>query len=361
PDDFIVEERPAYAPSGAGTHQYLWIEKRGIDTNQAIRLLADYLRRPVRDFGVAGLKDKHAVARQHITIEHVPAERFAAFQDDRLKILSVTLHGNKLKIGHLKGNRFSITVRDLTIPAADACARAEAIFAQLRKSGLPNFYGPQRFGREGANVARAYQALTGNVLPGTLAPRWGGSADTSQLSPLRRGSHLDTFLLNSLQSALFNAVAAERLAAGTVTRLIPGDLAFLHRNGAVFAVPDTAAVAREQPRAEAGVDGAPFEISPSGPMFGRRMTAPTADALAIEQAVLRAWNISDDHLNSSAMREAPGARRPLRVPLENAAVEAVAGNEDAYRVSFDLPAGSYATVVLNELIKTGDIAEAPSV
>jgi tRNA pseudouridine13 synthase len=309
------------------------------------------------------------VARQHLTIEHVAPEQFATFAHEQLKILNITRHGNKLKIGHLKGNTFAIAVRDLAIPVSEAAARAEAILARLRSDGLPNFYGPQRFGREGANVARAYFTLTGQALPESLAPHWGGSADTRQLSAPRRGSHLDTFLLNSLQSALFNAVAAQRLAAGTLTRLIPGDLAFLHRNGAVFSVPDAAAVMAEQSRTQLAAAAAeplandapalPFEISPSGPMFGRSMKTPTADALALEQAVLQAWGIDDSHLNSRAMREAPGARRPLRVPLENTALEALASaspDESAgYRVRFDLPAGSYATVVLNELLKTTPI------
>lgn len=349
PEDFQVDERPAYAPCGSGTHQYVWIEKRGIDTNHAVRLLAKFLRRPERDFGVAGLKDKQACTRQYISIEHVPLERFAEFTDERLKIVSVTAHGNKLKVGHLKGNRFSIAVREPALSPDAAVARAQAILDRLETSGLPNFYGPQRFGREGANVARAYRKLAGRPLPETLSPHWGGLADVSALADPRPGSPLETFLQNSLQSALFNAVVAARLAAGSLGTLIPGDLAFLHRNGAVFSIADAAAATTEQPRAT----GKLFEISPSGPLFGRRMTAPTAAALAIEQSALQAWQLDDSHWQSPLMKHAPGARRPLRVPLENVALAALT---DGYRVEFDLPAGSYATVVTNELIKPDAVA-----
>jgi tRNA pseudouridine13 synthase len=242
-------------------------------------------------------------------------------------------------VGHLTGNRFEIIVRSPDGDQDGAVERARAVIARLARFGVPNFFGPQRFGRAGANVPRAYRMLTGCPLPHHLAERWGSEENEDTRYPTERFSSFHTFLLNSLQSALFNEVLALRLE--TLGKLYAGDLAFLHRSGAVFQVMDAD---KEQPRADA------FEISPSGPLVGRDLISPAGYPREIEDEVLSRWGIDGDHLASRAMRRAPGARRPLRVPLPNASVEA---HENGYKVRFDLPAGTYATVVMQEVMKTG--------
>jgi tRNA pseudouridine13 synthase len=338
-DDFVVEELVQYEPCGNGPHCYLWIEKRGIDTPGAVQVLAEFLGRRPAEIGVAGRKDKYAVARQYVSVEHVPVEQLESFSHPQVSILSVTHHTNKLRVGHLTGNRFEIVVRVPTGGQDDAVARAQAVVARLARHGVPNFFGPQRFGRAGANVPRAYRMLTGRPLPDRLAERWGREENEDKRRPTERFSSFHTFLLNSLQSALFNEVLALRLE--TFGKLYSGDLAFLHRSGAVFQVMDAE---REQPRADA------FEISPSGPLVGRDLISPAGYPREIEDEVLSRWGIGGEHLASRAMRRAPGARRPLRVPLPNASVEA---HENGYKVRFDLPAGTYATVVMQEVMKSG--------
>src|SRR4051812_48164346 len=111
PEDFVVEEIPAYLPSGEGSHTYLWIEKRGRTTDEAVRALCDALKAKARDAGTAGMKDRHAVTRQWVSVPDVDPARALAVAVDGVKVLLAQRHGNKLKTGHLRGNRFTLVVR----------------------------------------------------------------------------------------------------------------------------------------------------------------------------------------------------------------------------------------------------------
>src|SRR5437867_4499238 len=147
PEDFEVEEIPAYAPSGTGDFLYLWIEKRDMGAEFFTRHIARRLDIPVREIGVAGMKDRRAVTRQMVSVPASATERIADLNGDGLRVLSVNRHSNKLRTGHLHGNRFRILVRDATAPE-----RLEPIVNRLKQDGLPNFYGPQRFGRDGETL-----------------------------------------------------------------------------------------------------------------------------------------------------------------------------------------------------------------
>ena len=155
PEDFIVEEIPLYLPSGQGQHIYAEIEKKGLSTYAAVRKIARALNIPPKDVGYAGLKDAQAVTRQTISINNVTPEAVEALNLPGIKILSTNRHRNKLKTGHLTGNRFVIRVRDVTRNAIPA---AEAILTTLTRHGVPNFFGEQRFGTRG-NTDKLGEAL----------------------------------------------------------------------------------------------------------------------------------------------------------------------------------------------------------
>ncbi len=157
PEDFIVEERPLYPPSGEGDHLFVLVEKRGITTFEMIRRLAGMVGVQPRDVGYAGLKDARSVSRQWVSVEHVSEERMRGVSAEQFRVLDMKRNQGKLRIGHLAGNCFRITVRGA---AEGAVGRAAAILARLTAEGLPNFYGPQRFGtdRRNALIGRALLA-----------------------------------------------------------------------------------------------------------------------------------------------------------------------------------------------------------
>lgn len=317
PEDFEVDELPAYEPSGHGDHVWLWVEKRGLSTLDLLRDLAAALGRDEREFGVAGLKDAQAVSRQWISIEHADPRRCLGLRGERFAVLDVRRHNNKLRLGHLRGNRFAVTLRRAPPEALEA---ARANLAALASRGVPNYFGEQRFGKRGANLAKGLEVLRGN--PRAIAARM----------PRR----VFGLLLSAVQSEVFNRVLIARIA--TCDRLLPGDIAFRHDNGSCFLVEDPAA---EQGRVAA------LGISPSGPMPGPQMPAPRGEPAAIEAAALAALGLGPDAFAGLPFRLCRGERRPLRVPLGQPAVAAVDGG---VRVVFELPRGAYATAVLRELL-----------
>jgi tRNA pseudouridine13 synthase len=328
-EDFIVEEVPAYGPSGAGELVFVTIEKRDLTTAEAVKRIARALDVRPGDIGVAGLKDRHAITRQQLSLPRpVTPEMALGLQVDGVKVLSAARHGNKLKTGHLYGNRFVLTLRQLAVPVAEAAERARAVFARLASApGVPNFYGEQRFGARGDNADRGRALLRGE-----------------RLTPPVQDGREARFLVSSVQSELFNRYLEQRLKDGLYTRVIAGDLLAKVKTGAVFASEDPAA---EQARVEAG------EIAPTGPMFGGRMRAPApgSEAAEREAAVLAASGITLAEIGRHHLAE--GTRRPIGVPLGDPLVEEVPG-EDALRLAFSLPAGAYATVVAAEVMKRGD-------
>jgi tRNA pseudouridine13 synthase len=232
-------------------------------------------------------------------------------------VLEVARHGNKLRMGHLRGNRFVITLQGT---AATDLPAAQQNLAELARRGAPNYFGEQRFGKRGANLQKGLEVLRGN--PRQFAARM----------PRR----VFGLVLSAVQSEVFNRVVIARLAG--LDQLLPGDLAWRHDNGAVFAVTDVAA---EQARLQQ------FAISPSGPMPGPEMTQPTGEPAALEAAALAALEVPLQAFAKLPFRLARGERRPLRVPVQDAAAT---WSERGVQLAFTLPKGSYATSVLRELL-----------
>lgn len=320
PEHFVVEEIPLYTPCGEGEHTYLWITKRGLTSTYVRDALARLFNVSPQDIGMAGMKDRHAVTTQAYSVPRVdPDEAIARIKAHlpEIEVHWAKRHRNKLKPGHLLGNRFRITVVD-TVP--DAWERAQAIAAYLRRTGVPNYYGAQRFGRRGDNALRGKQALLGQG----PRDRW-----------LRR------FLIAAYQAYLFNRYLATRLLQGHFTHLLLGDIAKKADTGGLFVVRDVAA---EQPRYERG------EIHFTGPMYGYKMWMAEADAGRLEAQVLAEEGVTFDTFRQARVK---GTRRLGRLWLSD--LEITRDEEGHLVFTFTLPKGAFATTVMREFMKTPDL------
>ena len=337
PEDFVVEEIPAYEPSGAGNHVYVRFTKRDLTTDAAVRAIARELGVDARNAGIAGMKDKRAVTTQTISLEPARggsadelAERARALALPGITIHDARRHGNKLKTGHLRGNRFEIFVRKLSPDEArEISARAE----RASREGVPNAFGEQRFGREKDNAERARAILAGK-------------------EPEPRDKRLLRLLYSSLQSDVFNLILAERVARGTWATAMRGDVLKKTDTGGLFVCTDEQ---EDRARAERG------EVSPTGPLVGPKMPRAEGEPGEIEMRIARdRLGGAFDAAMSGALGE--GTRRPLRLlvselrvalePSYNSVADANAQHETGCRLGFVLPKGAFATTVLAFLTGT---------
>jgi tRNA pseudouridine13 synthase len=318
PEDFRVDEVPAYLPSGSGPHLYLLVEKRGRTTRDALRSLARALGVQERDAGYAGLKDRDAITTQWLSFPVAKDPDPAALSSAGLTVKAVSRHANKLRPGHVRGNRFEVVVRGGDLARAQACAAA------LEARGMPGYFGPQRFGADGKNAETGRALLRGERTPEAL--RAG------------RDRFLRRLCISAFQSELFNLWLAARLEDGLFAAALAGDVMKKLDSGGLFTCEDPAA---DAPRV------ANFEISPAGPMFGHKLKAAGGDAAAREARILEGAGVGPEDWARGG-GEAEGTRRAARLPVK-AALEAEC---DGYRARFELPKGCYATVVMRELMKT---------
>ena len=384
PEDFFVQELPLYEPSGTGEHIYCEIQKTSLTTFEAVERIGAALNVSSRDIGYAGMKDALAVSRQILSILGTSEEAVAGLKIPNIQVLWADRHGNKLRLGHLRGNRFAVKIREVN---PTDVVKVQGFLDGMAQTGMPNYFGQQRFGRRdnnhllGAALLRGddrqvLHLLLGDPLekvddPETLAARKAFDAGDLELAmkkysrrcgmerrilarliktgkPGAAARAVDEKLrrlwINALQSAAFNRVVARRI--DSLDRLLSGDLAMKEENGAVFLVEDAAA---EQPRCQR------FEISPTGPQIGYRMTLPAGEALAIEEAVFDDAGLKPADFRVAGRHKIKGARRALRVRPADVELSAGVDEHGAHiTVAFSLPAGSFATVLLREIMKRGD-------
>ena len=376
PEDFLVEELPLYPATGSGDHLLIEVEKRGLTTLHAISRMAQALGRKPRDFGYAGMKDRHALTRQRFSVEHVPLEDVQSLEIEGLQILSVERHASKLRLGHLAGNRFELTLRGL---AETEFERLEASLELVARTGLPNWFGEQRFGRHanGHKLGRHLllgewsEYLTRSLMSEGLElseerlreivegresePLYelARKVDRDLAGVLRRyatgGSvgravrgvprPVRSLQLSALQSYLFNGLLAQRLENAEPWQLARGDVAWIHAKGACFVVDGTEVDLRQRTDE--------FELSPAGPLFGGRLLEAEDQTGVAEDAMLHASDLTHAAFGS---RDAQlrGARRPYRVPVRDASLRR---SDTGPILSFTLPKGSYATSLVEELRK----------
>jgi tRNA pseudouridine13 synthase len=323
PEDFRVDEIPLYAPSGDGAHTFVRVEKRLRNTEQVARDLARAAGVRPADVGYAGRKDRVAVATQWFSVPGLDPGNARELELPGARVLEAERHGHKLRTGQLRANRFELLVREVAPALRDA---APARLAELVRVGLPNRFGNQRFGRDRENLERAARILGGARIRDRRDAR---------------------FLISALQAAVFNEVLARRVEG--LDRVIDGDVAVVHASGGLFRVDEPEL---EAPRAAA------FEISATGPIFGTRVLEPGGVVAAREGSVLEAHGIAIATLRPPRGIRLRGARRALRVRPQHAEVEATAAG---LRLAFTLPPGSYATVLVEELLgPTSDDIQRPA-
>lgn len=380
PEDFYVEEIPAYEPSGKGNHLYLWIEKKGIATHEAVRQIAKALGVSKKQIGTAGLKDARAVTRQMLSVENVPTDFAAKLSVPKISVLNVSRHVNKLKTGHLRGNKFRIKLRDVQEERyEDACL----LVARLSEKGIPNYFGSQRFGMRGDTwkIGRAIlendEKLAAGLIAGmpeegdsglilharqafdagdyeesakiwprqfnhciTLSKALGANGGNFRKALYRLDRKIMRFYVSAFQSWIFNTILSKRLHE--IDLVHKGDWAYKHVNGAVFLVQD-----EEGDR----LRSKNFEISATGPLHGKKMRRPEGYPAQVEREVLAGLNIEEKDFTLHPLR-CMGDRRPLRIKPLDAALSKESDEHGLYfQLEMTLPAGAYATVFLREIAK----------
>lgn len=321
PEDFKVTEELGYAPCGEGEHQYLWVEKTLANTAWVAEQLAKYTGLPLRQVTYAGRKDKYAVTQQWFGI-HAPGKAdfdFSSFNCDGVKILSQHRHNKKLRTGQLRGNRFAITLKQVSDP--------ESLIKNLNRAavdGVPNYFGEQRFGtvrvdengqrQEGGNLQLAEKMLNGEVI---------------------RNRNKRNMAISALRSWLFNEVISQRITNGQLNVLLAGDALMLNGSNSFF-IND---LSDDLPARYAQQD-----LAPTAALWGKGKPPCLDDALALEMSVANTVPKVCNYLQDAGLKQ---ERRPVKIWPQQLEWQ---HNGDTVKVEFSLPSGCYATTVLRECI-----------
>ncbi len=396
-EDFLVEEIPLYEPNGQGEHLYLFIEKHGLNTLHVRKTLAKHYNVRKSDVSYAGLKDKNAITRQIFSIylpklkDDQPLLRALQAKEEELRFTVIwgDRHANKIRLGHLKGNRFIIKIRDVQ-PAH--VLRVSTILKKLTATGCPNFYGPQRFGFNQNNHILGLNLLQKNAksfldnMLGTINTKpednsfyardayendnfadalenWPMSQrpERQALQALVEGNTPDQavekiepkhrmFLATSFQSYAFNLLLAQRLKDNNWNKLIPGELAFKHDNGSLFQTTPQDLETENAPQGRVPSQ----EISPSGPLWGTKVPESQDQAATLETQALEVAGLTIEklHQKNPLIPHLSGDRRSLRMTLTDAKVSAGADEHGPYiETTFTLGKGCFATAILREIMK----------
>lgn len=323
PEDFVVTEDLGFAPDGEGEHLLVRIVKKGCNTRFVAEALAKFLKVHAREVSFAGQKDKHAVTEQWFCVR-LPGKAMpdlSAFTQEGCQVLEYARHKRKLRLGALKGNHFTLVLREVTHRE-----EMEARLRAVREEGVPNYFGPQRFGIGASNLLQAQ--------------RWGETATP----PRERNKR--SFALSAARSALFNQIVSERLGKPEFNQVVDGDALQLAGRGSWFV-----ASAEELPELQARVEAKALLITAALPGSGEWGTQ--REALACEQRAVE----NETALQTLLTREkVEAARRAMRLFPQALSWE---WRDDAtVDLRFWLPAGSFATSVVRELMNTtGDYAD----
>ena len=396
PEDFFVEEIPLREPSGRGEFLHIGLEKLGMSTSETVDLLSSHLGVAKGDISYAGMKDKQAVTRQVFSV-HAPLSdpsRAASLRDDRVRVMWAEWDDERLKRGQLAGNRFAIKVRGVDASAAPAALRG---LRELERRGIPNRFGVQRFGArknnhevgtrlilgdaEGAvaHIVAPYEHIGADLADAGARALFAAGDLKGALKKFPRASRAERrvvealldgadarealdwvdetqhrFWLSSMQSAVFNHVLERRVREQTFDVLLPGDVALRHTKNRSGREPVRV---DEELLADPSLAGrvSSFELSASGPMWGPGMVRAEGASGAAEEEALCAVGLSCGDLErydavhgDDLLR---GSRRELRVPVREVTVEGGADEHGPYVLcAFALPSGSFATVVMEELM-----------
>ncbi len=379
-EDFQVEEVPLYEACGEGTHVYFTVRKAGIPTPAVVERIARYMGVRTGEIGFAGLKDAQAIATQRMSLEHADGDKLLQYRDSQVRVLDVSRHTNKLRPGHLAGNRFVIRIRGV---GTEQLPQGREVLDVLIRRGVPNYFGAQRFGARG-DTAELGKALIRGDLDEFLAIFLGRAREDDppdcrqgrdcfdagfysralgcwprHYSNQRRAlagykrkkkasagvraidKRMRRLFVSACQSAIFNSVLARRI--DSIDKVFTGDIAKKTDTGGIFLVEDPEI---EQPRADR------FEISPTGPIPGYRSELGEADPGQIERDAIKEHGMQPEDFRKVGSLKLKGTRRPLRFNLRQP--ELLGGQDPRgqyLELRFVAPSGSYATVALDEIMK----------
>tara|TARA_B100000029_G_scaffold176586_1_gene173883 strand:+ start:1827 stop:2873 length:1047 start_codon:yes stop_codon:yes gene_type:complete len=320
PEDFVVEEIAAYEPSGSGDHLYLWLEKRDVSAEGLLKHLSRSLKISSRDIGAAGMKDRRALTRQWVSVPASAEAKLGQVDSGSVRVLKSVRHRNKLKTGHLVGNRFEIHVRGIAKPLRESVCEAAG---RMAERGFPNYFGPQRFGHDGQTAKTGFDLLKGKLKP--------------QQIPRQRRRFLIRLAISAAQSMVFNSTLAARIKEEAIATVEVGDVLQKTASGGLFVCEDAET---DQGRLESG------EVTLTGPMHGPKMKRPEGKAARWDGEGLQKWKLSEEQFEEFS-RVAHGTRRPLIVSASDLTAEPATGG---VKLQFTLPSGVYATVLLRELV-----------
>lgn len=310
-EDFQVTEIPGFELDGEGEHVFLFVEKRGLNTLELVKMIARQLSVAPAKIGYAGLKDRHAITRQWLSVWHPAPLELDKLASKKFSIINSVRHHCKLKRGSHRANHFQITLMNL-----QQAEGLDAAIERVRRCGVPNYFGLQRFGRQGKNLDRAADMFSGK---------------------LKVDRHQRSLYLSSARSFLFNQVLSERVLQANWDRMLPGEVAMLAGSQSFFQTQssDDSLVKRL----------AEFDIHPSVPLWGKGALNSSGEAFELETGVLDGYPGLKAGLEYYGLRQ---QRRASRLIVEAFEFEWLA--EDRLKLAFRLNRGSFATVVLRELL-----------
>ena len=324
PEDFFVEEILGFEPEGEGEHVFLWVEKRGSNTQFVADKIAELAGVPARQVSFSGMKDRWAVTRQWFSVQlpGIADPDWQQLNDDEITVLKTQRHLKKLRRGVHRGNRFRLTLREVEGDIDALMARA----AEIADSGVPNYFGEQRFGRGFSNMSSAVRWFEGAFKP-------------------RRNQQ--GLFLSAARSFVFNEVLSARVAAGTWNRALDGELFMLNGTHSIFASDEP-----DMPSRMATAD-----VHATGPMYGKAGALSVSDQVAaIEQSIIEHYPVLTEGMIAQGLKS---ERRSLRLLAENLQVKHLP-NERALVFDFALPSGAFATAVLAELVDYQNVASSPA-
>jgi tRNA pseudouridine13 synthase len=321
PEDFAVVEELGFTPEGSGEHVFLRVRKRLANTDWVARQLASFAGVPARQVSYAGLKDRYAVTEQWFSV-HLPGKPspdWSLCNDATFSIVEAVRHSRKLKRGALQGNRFCIVIRDLKDPSGKIQWRLDSVM----KLGVPNYFGPQRFGREGRNLAQAEAMFSGRSV---------------------RDRHRRGLYLSAARAYLFNQVLTQRVAEGTWNQALPGDVMMHDGSRSQF------------PALEIDEDifrrTSIMALHPSGPLWGKGECPSRLAVGDLEQKVALLYPLLCQGLEQAGLVQ---ERRPLRLHVQDIKWDLL--EKDSLKLMFWLSSGAYATSVLREIIACNEVNE----
>lgn len=323
PGDFVVDEISAVQLDGQGEHVWLWLEKTGCNTDHVAGCLARAAGVPRGAVGYAGLKDRHAVTTQWFSVQLPGREApdWNAVLEPGVRVLQSGRHGRKLKTGFLEGNRFRLILRECDGDLASLETRLE----RIRADGVPNYFGPQRFGRDGGNLVKARALFEGRLRV--------------------RDRTLRGLYLSAARSALFNRMLARRIEAGTWCTALAGDLMNLNGSRSHFLAETVDAGLEQRVRKQ--------DVHPSGALWGAGEVPSRGEVADLERAVADEDPVLAQGLIAAGLKQ---ERRALRLPVGGLAHRWL--DSGTLELSFELPPGGYATTVLAEIAEVTDTSGA---